>query len=51
MLRAMMPPISPMMDTTSERRKSRTRQGLAEVPPTQPSRPEKKRRKPKPMTT
>ena len=51
MFSEMMPPISAIMETTTEKRNKRTRQGLSEAPPTQPMRPEKKRVKPRPMTT
>ena len=51
MFSEMMPPISATMETTTEKRNKRTRQGLSEAPPTQPMRPEKKRVKPRPMTT
>ena len=51
MFSEMMPPISAIMETTTEKRNKRTRQGLSEAPPTQPMRPEKKRVKPRPMAT
>ena len=51
MFNEMMPPISAIIETTTENRNKRTRQGLSEAPPTQPMRPEKKRVKPRPMTT
>ena len=50
MLRAMIPPISATMASRAERRKSLTRQGLSEAPPTQPISPEKNRVKPTPTT-
>lgn len=47
----MIPPISAIIETTTAKRKNRTRHGLSEAPPTHPIRPEKKRVKPSPMTT
>jgi hypothetical protein len=51
MLSEIIPPISAMMQTMSVNRKSLTKQGLADAPPTHPIRPEKKRPKPRPITT
>ena len=51
MFSEMMPPISAMMDRMTVKRKSRTRQGDSEAPPTHPMRPEKNRVKPSAMTT
>ena len=51
MLRLMMPPISAIIDKTTENKKSLTRHGLSEAPPTHPMRPEKNRVKPRPTTT
>jgi hypothetical protein len=51
MLSEMIPPISATIETTTEKRKRRTKQGLSEAPPTQPIKPEKNRVNPTPMTT
>ena len=51
MLMEMIPPISATMESTMAVRKNRTRHGLSEAPPTQPIRPEKKKAKPRPITT
>jgi hypothetical protein len=51
MLRVMIPPISATMERMTVKRKSRTRHGDSEAPPTHPMRPEKNRVKPKAITT
>ena len=49
-LRAIMPPISANIDTTTKNRKRPTRKGLSEAPPTHPIRPEKNKAKPSVIT-